>query len=443
MKLNKAIIFPFLAIFLVNGYAQDEKKVITLENTEDSVTIHTINIKKNWMTWDLIIKNELLFREGEKVSKGMIDTSMQKIWNIGNFADVDYTITETEEGNEMEIRALDGVQFYPIITIDHSSENDFMYELGYGDDNFLGSNSNLRIKWLKIPTGVAWNFHLALPRQLLYKNMTAAIGYNRGTDAKQYVERIITTENDVKKASYNYVMLAPYRKTEYYLELGNPWHEDYSYRFSPNVSFYLKHHEIDHDLLSPEELELNIQVPEKEYNFLEMKIFESIGTVDRKRHRKNGYHASAEYTWNMGLKGTDGFHTLNLSGEYHKTLTKLIQLSGWIRTGITSTDDQYKLIMGSGDVIGLRYGELYGKKTYAAYAGSHFTWVNTKWFTLENAYFVNAGNGADTYSGLFSTAPKASVGTFFEIRFPVFPIAFFRFTFMYAGPGTEWFKFNM
>jgi len=441
---HRSVAIILFSLINIGAFSQGETlKAYKLENLEDSVTIDSIHIRKNWMTWDVIIKSELLFGEGDRVSKGMVDTSMQRVWNIGNFAEVDYTIQETERGNTIDILALDGVQFYPIITIDHSSEDDFKYELGYGDDNFLGSNSKLRIKWLKDPTGVAWNFHLGLPRQLLYKNMTAAVGYINGTDAKQFVERNITTVDDQRTAEYVYTMLAPYRKSEFYVELGNPWHLDYRYRFSPDLSVSYKHHVIDHSLADQEDLDLGIVVPEMTYDLLEFRISESIGTIDRQRHRLNGYNASASYTWDMGLKGTNGFHTLNLSAAYHKMLNSIVQLSGWARTAITSADDQYKLIMGSGDVIGLRYGELYGKKTYAVYAGSHFTWVNTKWVTLENAYFVNFGNGADHYSDLLFHTPKASVGTFFEIRFPVFPIAFFRFTFMYAGPGTEWFKFNM
>lgn len=434
-----------LALFLVMypTYAQESSESEKLQNQTDSVKIDHINIVKNWMTWDVIIKNELLFKEGDLVSKGQIDTSIQLIWNIGNFAQVDYNIKKTETGNDFQITALDGVQFYPIITIDHSSENDFKYELGYGDDNFLGSNSNLRVKWLKIPTGVAWDFYLALPRQLLYKNMTAAFGYTRGTDAKEYVERTINTIDGHRTAEYSYLMMAPYRKSEVYIELGNPWHLDYEYRFSPNLYLSYKHHSVDHSLLSPEALNLGIQVPEATYDFLEMKVSESIGTIDHQRHRLNGYTASIDYTFDMGLKGTQSFHSINMEGAYHKTLNKTVQLSTWVRTGYTTADNQYKKIMGSGDVIGLRYGELYGQTYYAAYAGTHFTWFNTKWVTLENAYFVNFGNGADNYALLFSNKPKASVGTFFELRFPVFPIAFFRFTFMYAGPGTEWFKFNM
>ena len=119
------------------------------------------------------------------------------------------------------------------------------------------------------------------------------------------------------------------------------------------------------------------------------------------------------------------------------------QLSTELRTGYTTATDQYRFIKGSSDVLGIRTGEIYGKTFYSAYAGGHFTWFNTKWLSLENAYFLNWGNGADTYRALFSNKQKFSVGSSFEFRIPMVSWINFKLTFMYAGPGGEWFKFNM
>lgn len=107
---------------------------------EDSVKIDRIEIQRNWITWDRIILNELLFKEGDWVKFGEIDTSINKVRNIGNFANVDYSIQDGQDGNTMQIEALDALQIYPVITIDHSSENDFNYRLGFGDENFLDSS---------------------------------------------------------------------------------------------------------------------------------------------------------------------------------------------------------------------------------------------------------------------------------------------------------------
>jgi hypothetical protein len=368
---------------------------------------------------------------------------MNKVWNIGNFANVDYEIVSAPEGNILKIEALDAVKFYPLFTIDHSSENDYNYRLGAGDDNFLGSNMKLKIAWEKNPNGVKWDFSLGLPRQLLYKNMTTRVGFTRGNETKIFLDRVISETDGEKTATYNTLMLAPYDKTEIYAEIGNPWHLDYQYRFSPDLSLRYMQHNINYDILSEEQIDLGVQVPVQQYTFLNITVSESTGTVNKKRHRKDGFTTKISYGLNLGLNDTESYHTWNTEGEFHKTLTDIIQLSTWARTGYTTASDQYRFIKGSSDVLGLRTGEIFGQAFYSAYAGAHFTWLNTKWISLENAYFVNLGNGADHYLDMFADQPKLALGTFLEIQFPIAPIAVFRFSFMYAGPGSEWFKFNI
>ena len=431
-----------LFIALLNSFAQETKKHLP-DSLKGYVRIDSIDISGNWMTWDMIIKNELLFTQGDWVRYGQIDTSINRIWNTGNFADVAYEISKGAEGNTLKIKAIDAVKFYPLFTIDHSSENDYNYRLGAGDDNFLGSNSKLKIVWEKNPNGVQWEFSLKFPRQLLYKNMTAELGYVNGSETKVFLERVITRSDGQKKASYNTLMIAPFQKKEYYVKLGNPWNRDYHYRFSPNLSLSWLRHEINYDLLSDGASVQDVLVPVQTYHFIDIGVSESIGTIDTKRHRKDGYNASLSYDFYAGMRNTKSFHTFIVNAEYHKILNDIVQLSAWVKNGYTNATDQYRFTKGSKDVIGIRTGEIFGKTYYAAYLGNHLTWINNKWFTLENAYFVNVGNGADTYAGLFKEDTKMALGTFLEMRCPMVPIVVLRFTFMYAGPGSEWFKFNL
>lgn len=411
--------------------------------SSDSIKIDSIVIERNWMTWDRIILKELLFQEGDWVRYGEIDTSMARVWNIGNFANVDYRIREEANENVMFIEALDGLQIYPVIAIDYSSENDYTYRLGIGDNNFLGSNSEMKIVWVKKPTGATWDFRFKLPRQLMYKNMTIELGTRVGLDTKIFYDRVITESDGKKDADYIARMIAPYHKLDIYTTIGNPWHLDYRYRFSPDLSLRYMNDVYDSTLLSQEDLDLGVTVDDGSYRFFNVQLAESIGTVNRQRHRLDGYTVGASYDLFAGLQGTRNHHTFSLSGQYHKSFTPIFQLSTRLSTGYTTANDQYRFIKGSGDVLGIRLGEIYGKTFYSAYAGGHFTWVNTSWFSLENAYFVNWGNGADTYGELFGNKQKFSVGTFFDFRIPVVSWIAFRLTFMYAGPGGEWFKFNM
>lgn len=409
----------------------------------DYIKIDSITIKRNWMTWDRIILNELLFQEGEWVSFGAIDTSMNKVWNIGNFAQVSYKIDEGSEGNIMQIEALDALQIYPIIAIDHSSEDDYNYSLGIADGNFLGSNSKLKIAWNKRPTGTTWNLGMTLPRQLMYKNMTVSFGARTGLDTKIFYDREITETEGKREAEYVARMTAPYNKLDIYASIGNPWQLDYKYRFSPNLSFRFMNDVYDSTLLNQEGQDPGLTVEDGTYRFFVIGISESIGTVDRKRHRKNGYSIGGSYSLYAGLNGTSSHHVFSFGAQYHRSLTPLVQFSTEFRTGYTTANNQYRFIRGSSDVLGIRMGEIYGKIYYSAYAGTHFTWLNSKWLSLENAYFLNWGNGADTYAKLLGNKQKFSVGTFLEFVVPVVPWMMFRLTFMYAGPESEWFKFNL
>lgn len=440
---NISLIISFMLLLLSGFVISPQVSDSANPLPSDSLKIDRIKIRRNWLTWDRIILNELLFEEGDVVSYGEIDTSMNKVWNIGNFANVAYTIHEGPDGNVLEIEALDAVQIYPVLTIDHSSENDFNYRLGIGDENFLGSNSELKIVWDKKPTGATWDFRFKLPRQLMYKNMTVELGTRVGLDTKIFYDRVITEVDGSKEAMYETRMIAPYHKLDIYTVIGNPWHLDYKYRFSPDLTLRFMNDVYDSTLLSQEDLDLGVHVNDATYRFINIQVAESIGTVDRQRHRKNGYSVLASYDLFAGLMGTRNHHEFNLKGEYHRTFSPLFQISTELRTGYTTADDQYRFIKGPRDVIGLRLGEIYGKTYYSAYAGTHFTWLNYRWLSLENAYFLNWGNGADTCRDLLGTRQKFSFGTFLEIRIPMVSWIAFRFTFMYAGPGSEWFKFNM
>ncbi len=409
----------------------------------DSIRIDKIEITKNWITWDRIVLKELLFSEGEWVRFGDIDRSMNRVWNIGSFANVTYSIDSCSEGNVLTLEAMDGVMFFPVIALDYSSKNEYHYVLGFADNNFLGSNSDLSINWDKRPTGTSWGLRLQLPRQLLYKNMTLGFSTVFGSATTIFWDRNILIEDGKKTGVYEAQLYAPYQRFELFAAIGNPWHRDYEYRFSPDLGLGYLNHEIDYSLFTQEETHSGILVPEETFRFFTVSVSESIGTINKKRHRKDGVMASASVGYFIGLNGTKSHQSFNIGGEYHKSLNRILQLSTSLNTGYVTADNHYRYSKGPGDVIGLRYGEIYGKAYYSAYLGSHFTWFNAKWLSLENAYFINWGNGSDSYSDLFLSKQKFSIGTFVDIRIPVAPYIAFRFTFMYAGPGSEWFNFVM
>lgn len=411
----------------------------------DSIRIDKIVIQRNWITWNSIIRSELDFKEGDVVHKDQIDRSIDRVWNIGNFSDVYYAINKTDSGNYITITALDAVKFYPLISIDHSSSEDYNYSLGFVDDNFLGSNTSVNLKWNKQPIGVSYSFRFTIPRQLLYKNMTLGLGVTVGTEVKRNIDRVIIYNDNNQLESVEYVpqMLSPVDKLAFHAYIGNPWHLDDSYRFSPNLSFGYAHLKTNNSLLSPQESAYDVEIAAYDHSMFSIGMSESIGLVNRKRHRLNGYNIGVYYNMTIGLNSqSPNFQSFGVDAQYHKIFNSIIQFSTKMNMGYTTADIPYQYIGGGSDVIGLRQGEIYGKSHYSVYSAMHFTWVNKNWLVLENAYFVNWGIGADTYGELFSKTPKFSVGTSFKFVAPLVPFVFVKITFMYAGPGSEWYKIN-
>jgi outer membrane protein assembly factor BamA len=410
-----------------------------------TVTIDSISIHRNWITWDRVILNELEFREGDEVTYGAIDTSMKKIWNIGNFAEVDYKIHKMSDGrNHLQITALDALVIQPLLPVDYSSIDDYDFGLGVEDKNFIGTNIKAKVRAGLRSTGNDWDFRTELPRQLLYKNMTLQFGYGFGNQIKRHQDRIVERDEDGRPDSvyYRSVMATPYKKSEVYGIVGNPFHLDYRYRFSPDLSWKYMYHKIDSTLAGEEERD--VMVEPYTLNMLALTFNESVGMVNSMRHRKDGYRAGASITFHIGLdKETPGHQSLNFDVEYHKLFNNTMQLSTWYRTGYTNSElPALWYCKGSGDVLGHRSGEIYGKAYYSAYLGMHFTWFNYRWLSLENAYFFNWGNGTGSYLDLYRTGQKWAAGTSFRFMIPVIPWLYVIFIFTPVGTGSEWFKFK-
>jgi outer membrane protein assembly factor BamA len=403
----------------------------TTDEPDHSIRIDSISIKRNWRTRDRIIMEELNFKAGDRVSYQSIQTSMDKVWNTGNFATVRYRIDTLEDGRHMlELTARDVFPFYPILAI-QGNRQDYRIGLGIVDENFLGRNIRLSMSAGLRSTGNDWNFRIDIPRQLLYRNMTLDFGTRIGNRKFSRIE----DREPVYMTAFDLIEVSG--------KIGNPWHQDYSYSFSPDLGMKYFRHSSDRSQLDSTELAL----PHPEdytYQGLSIGLSESIGTVNQKRHRKDGYRASIGTGFGIGLDAQSPyFQTFGLSLEYHKTLDRIFQLSSSFSTSYTTSDiPSLQYYRGASDIRGFRTGEIYGKSYYSAYLGLHMTYFSFDWLALEHAIYVNWGNGADKYFDLFRTRQLASVGTSFRFMIPMVPFIYAQFSFTYSGPGSNWFDFK-
>jgi outer membrane protein assembly factor BamA len=189
--------------------------------------IDSIQINKNWRTRDKIIMRELQFSAGEKVDQNRLETSISQVWNIGSFAEVDYTLDSiSPNGHLLNLTARDAFNLVPYVTF-NGSKDDNNISIGFSDNNFLGRNINLELQGNIGTYNSNYSAGIKIPRQLLYKNMTLSFDVSSG-NANNY-----RYENDKQ------VSVIAYQTKQFSGGIGNPFHTDYEYTFSPNFSWNL------------------------------------------------------------------------------------------------------------------------------------------------------------------------------------------------------------
>ncbi len=427
------VLFSFQAFYLkaLNSEIDSLKPILTDSLT--SIQIDTVTLERNWRTKDKIIMNEIEFEPGKTYRKGEIDTMVLKVDNIGNFVTVDHRLNKMDDGrNNLTIVAKDAFTVYPIFKYDGNSE-DFKLDIGLKDENFLGRNMTLKVKYGHYSTGDRIDVNFQVPRQLLYKNMTLEFGTKKG-DSKFY------QWEDNKKQS-----VIAYDYFEIYGKIGHPNHQDFEYVFSPNLEYKYFRHQTNPELL--DSADYNLPEPVYEYytyNCLQLALYESIGKVNWKRFRKDGHLIYVRPFVGIGLdKESPAFFKFEYGAQYYKIFNKWFQFSSDFDSGITTSNVPsnwyYK---GSDDVFGYKTGEITGKCFYKLYVGVNFTYFNHEWFALEHTVFGNIGNGADKYFDLFTTSQKASIGTSFLFKIPMVKFFQMKFSFSYAGKNSNWFDFE-
>ncbi len=412
---------PLIFLFLLT-FAEVSGQTLTTP-----VKIDSIVIKKNWRTKDKIIMKELEFKAGETVTPKMMDETIKKIWNMKNFADVQYRI-DTLENNKvlLTITAKDTFTIVPILSF-NGNKKDFNLALGVDDQNFLGKNVRLRFIFSTGTNGQTFHLGTRIPRQLLYKNMTLTgnLSYGYGV-------------NNTYNSDREQISSVGYRLKSFYGSIGNPFNTDFKYTFSPDFSWNLFQHKTDTSLATP-----GIpRPPDYTVNYLALGISESIGLLTSIRHQKDGYKVGVSTSFGVGLDpNSPYFQSFGLSASYYKLFNPIIQFSSTFRTGYTTSNTpSLKYNIGSSGVKGIRTGEISGKAYYTAYVGGGFTYINKKWFALEHLVFVNWGNGKDVYSSLYSTKPLFAVGTGIHLFIPMVPWMAIKFFFSYSGKNSNWFN---
>lgn len=417
----------FLIITFVLFISQS---IFSQENNDEQLwKIDSVQIKKNWRTRDKIILRELQFEPGETIDKICIENSIDQIWNIGNFAFVDYTLDSiSPKSYLMNIQAKDAFTLLPYLSFS-GTRNDYNLGLGIEDNNFLGRNISLELRGNIGTYGKNYNVGIKIPRQLLYKNMTLSFQALNGTG------------NNYRYSGDDKVSVVAYHKKQFSGSIGNPWHTDYHYTFSPNLSWNLFQHKTDTSLIETD-------VPfAKNYtvNYLSLSLGESIGMINRKRHQHDGYSISVGYGIGIGLDKSSPFYQgVGFNAAYYKLFNPVIEFSSGFSTGYT-TASLPSLInyLGSGNIRGLITGKESGQGYYSGFVKGSFTYFNRDWFALEQTLYTNLGKANDRYFDIFKKIPRISIGTGFKIWTPMIPWLSASVHFVWLKGSDNWFYLDI
>jgi hypothetical protein len=393
---------------------------------QQRIRIDSVKIIKNWRTKDLIIRQELGVNPGDTVTIGQLDQAVLRIWNIGNFAKVNYLL-DTLENNRilLSITAQDALTIMPDFSFE-GNWKEYSLSVGVNDENFLGKNIELNLAGTFGTLNREATLRLGIPRQLLYKNMTLRAGYTYGA------------AQNLKYVNWKPVSGVSYYKENIFLTVGNPFHTDYHYTFSPDVTVEYLSHKTDSTLFRKKDVVYPDTYHVKYFAFI---LNESVGLMNMIRHQRKGKIAvfSAAYHFGIGRSSPDYFE-INLFGRYSVLLNRFTELDGTVSTGMTNAKLSSQLLyLGADQIKGIRDGELWGRFYISGGIKAGITYINLNWFTLEHSFFVYWGIADEKYPGLFRNKPLIISGTGLKALIPMVPWLEVSFIYAYRGKKNTWY----
>ncbi|MFN8205954.1 MAG: hypothetical protein U0T82_00900 [Bacteroidales bacterium] len=392
----------------------------------ESFRVDSIRIRKNWRTRELIVLRELKIEPGQMVTHKDIEKAVTRIWNIGNFARVNYRIdTLPDQRLLLNITALDAFTIVPNISF-NGNRKEYLLTAGIIDNNLFGRNISLDAGFSTGTTTRRMNFNLGIPRQLLYRNMILRGGFQYGN-----ILRYRYDNGDC-------IAGTGYLQKNAYLSVGNPWHTDDHYTFSPDLGISVFSQRADSSLV-PDGIPV---LGNPMVSFLAVNISESAGIVNRIRHQQEGSILSVGLGYGFGLNHrSPGYAGVGISGFIAKLLNRIIQLSAGFNTGYTSARSEGLLFyLGPDQVKGILSGERWGRAYYSLATSLHLTYLNRDWLAMEQSFFWNAGQADNHYLELFERKPLYSVGSKLRLMVPMVPWLGINFYYAWRGSDKHWYS---
>ncbi|MBR2220287.1 MAG: BamA/TamA family outer membrane protein [Phascolarctobacterium sp.] len=121
----------------------------TLNLTVNEGTVEDFKVKGNVKTKDYVITREMRLKKGQPFNAKDARRSMQRIYNLGYFEDVNVKLNPGKEPNsvEVEISVVEMNTGTFGIGAGYSSADGFVGMISIGDKNFRGTGDSVNIRW--------------------------------------------------------------------------------------------------------------------------------------------------------------------------------------------------------------------------------------------------------------------------------------------------------
>jgi len=381
----------------------------------------TIILDRNWRTHDKIILAELEFAAGDTITPEILGISLKKIWNLQNFATVDYRWDSLPDGRSaLKLVTRDAITIVPIIGGNFQKE-DIRITTGLADQNFLGRNFRLELRGqLSINEPWGGEIKFEVPRQLLWKNMSVGAGY------KLWMF--------FRREAYDQLSIA----------IVNPFHQDYRNTFAPDFETGRLRNQSLLPNIGPSDPLPDWYYPHSR-SFWYFRTSETIGTITHRRHQEEGYSITGSFGVSIGLnRESQNYIDAGLKAEYNRLLLPKLQFGAhWEGYYCSSNYESLWTRLGPGNIRGISYGDLTGPLMQLASIGLYYTWINLDYLAVEQSAFVQYASAMKIPGDWTSVKHEFAIGTGFQFTIPMYPAASLLLSFSYNPGYRNWFYLEL
>ncbi len=337
----------------------------TLHITVEEGTIEDIKLVGNEKTKDHVVLRELRFRKGHPFNKFLASRSMERLYNLGFFEDVNMKLLPGEGSSHSVIVEIDMIeQKTGIVTVGagYSNSDGIVGMVEVGDSNFRGTGDKVNVHWEFGGSGRGKNYQFSYTRPWI-NDKGDSLGFSLYNRIYQY---------DDFDATGNTVAEYQKRKKGWNLTWG---------RVSDEYRTNYLNFESTKEALNSEPQAGPGAVPDK-WEDWKKKIKENIGKTnsmtfthvydsrDNYFNATKGKRLSCSLQWGgHGLGGNFDFYKFTAEGRFYKQLGNghvlALRLMGGYISGHISYSDLFSL-GGANNLRGYEDDQFKGDKMYAA-----------------------------------------------------------------------------